>query len=42
MVVTIYAGRYNDAHASTLGSRILREHVLPAVRTGIGTGCPAA
>lgn len=42
MVVTIYAGRYNDASAFTLGARILREHILPAVKTDIKTGCPAA
>ena len=43
MVVTIYAGRYNDvAHASNLGARILREHIIPAVKTGFGTGCPGA
>jgi len=43
MVVTILAGRYNDfGTGSTLGSRILREHVLPAVKTGLQTGCPGA
>ena len=43
MVVTIFAGRYNDfTSAGTLGSRILREHVVPAVRNGIRFGCPAA
>ena len=42
MVVTIYSGRYNDPAAFTLGTRILREHVLPAVKTDIRTGCPAA
>lgn len=43
VVVTIYAGRYNDfSHASTLGSRILREHILPAVKTGVRAGCPGA
>ncbi|HKR60007.1 MAG TPA: serine hydrolase [Pyrinomonadaceae bacterium] len=41
MVVTILAGRYNDfTSGATLGSRILREHILPAVRTGIRPGCP--
>jgi CubicO group peptidase (beta-lactamase class C family) len=43
MVVTIFAGRYNDfANGATLGSRILRDHVIPAVRSGIKTGCPGA
>jgi CubicO group peptidase (beta-lactamase class C family) len=43
MVVTILAGRYNDfTTASTLGVRILRDHVLPAVTTGIQPGCPGA
>ena len=43
MVVTILAGRYNDfTTGATLGSRILREHVLPAVKTGVRPGCPGA
>jgi len=43
MVVTIFAGRYNDfTNGGTLGSRILRDHVIPAVRSGIKTGCPGA
>jgi len=43
MVVTIFAGRYNDFTTGvTLGTRILREHVLPAVKTGIRPGCPGA
>jgi CubicO group peptidase (beta-lactamase class C family) len=43
MVVTILAGRYNDfTSGSTLGTRILRQHVLPAVRTGVRGGCPGA
>src|SRR4030095_13688511 len=43
MVVTILAGRYNDfGTGGTLGSRILREHVLPAVKSGIRPGCPGA
>ena len=43
MVVTIFAGRYNDfTTGGTLGTRILREHVLPAVKTGIRPGCPGA
>src|SRR5215207_11139328 len=43
MVVTIFAGRYNDfTTGARLGTRILREHVLPAVKTGIRAGCPGA
>jgi CubicO group peptidase (beta-lactamase class C family) len=43
MVVTILAGRYNDfTTGSSLGSRILRQHVIPAVKTGVRTGCPGA
>lgn len=43
MAVTILAGRYNDfTTGATLASRILRQHVIPAVRTGIKTGCPGA
>lgn len=43
MVVTILAGRYNDfTTGSTLGTRILREHIVPAVKTGVRTGCPGA
>jgi CubicO group peptidase (beta-lactamase class C family) len=43
MVVTILAGRYNDfATGATLGTRILREHIIPAVKTGIRPGCPGA
>lgn len=43
MVVTIFAGRYNDfGTGATLGARILREHILPAVKTGYRAGCPAA
>jgi CubicO group peptidase (beta-lactamase class C family) len=41
MVVTILAGRYNDfTTGSSLGTRILRQHVLPAVKTGVRAGCP--
>ena len=41
MVVTILAGRYNDfTTGATLGSRILREHIIPAVKTGVRSGCP--
>lgn len=43
MVVTIFAGRYNDFTTGvTLGTRILREHVIPAVKTGIRPGCRGA
>lgn len=43
MVVTILAGRYNDfTTGGSLGTRILREHVIPAVRTGIRAGCPGS
>jgi CubicO group peptidase (beta-lactamase class C family) len=43
MVVTMFAGRYNDVTVgNTLATRILREHVVPAVRTGLTTGCPGA
>jgi hypothetical protein len=43
MVVTIFAGRYNDFTTGvTLGSTILREHVLPAVKTGVRPGCPGS
>jgi CubicO group peptidase (beta-lactamase class C family) len=43
MVVTILAGRYNDFRTgATLATRILREHIIPAVRTGIRSGCPGS
>lgn len=42
MVVTILAGRYNDPAASTLGSRLLRDHVIPAIKSGVRPGCPGA
>jgi CubicO group peptidase (beta-lactamase class C family) len=42
MVVTIFAGRYNDAGAGTLGSRILRDHIIPAVTSRVQAGCPGA
>ena len=42
-VVTIFAGRYNDfTTANTLGRRILLDHIIPAVKTGVRTGCPGA
>jgi CubicO group peptidase (beta-lactamase class C family) len=41
MVVTIFAGRYNDfTTGASLGTRILREHVIPAVQSGVRAGCP--
>jgi len=43
MVVTIFAGRYNDfTTGNSLGTRILQEHVIPAVRSGVTAGCPGA
>ena len=43
MVVTVLAGRYNDrTTGGSLSTRILREHVIPAVRTGVRPGCPGA
>lgn len=43
MVVTIFAGRYNDCTTgAALGARILRQHVIPAVKTGVHPGCPGA
>ena len=42
MVVTVLAGRYNDPTAAGLPRRIMREHVIPAVKTDIRTGCPGA
>ena len=42
-VVTIFAGRYNDfTTGNTLGRRILIDHVIPAMKTGVRTGCPGA
>ena len=43
MVVTVFAGRYNDfGTGNTLGTRILREHIIPAVKTSVRPGCPGA
>jgi len=43
VVMTILAGRYNDfTTGSSLAARILREYVIPAVTTGVRTGCPAS
>ena len=42
-VVTILAGRYNDfTTGNTLGRRILLDHVIPAFKTGVKSGCPGA
>ena len=43
MVVTILAGRYNDfTTGNTLATRILQEHVIPAVTSGLRAGCPGS
>jgi CubicO group peptidase (beta-lactamase class C family) len=43
MVLTVLAGRYNDfTTGSTLGTTILRGHVIPAVKEGVRPGCPGA
>lgn len=43
MVVTILSGRYNDfTTGNTLGTRVLREHVIPAVKSGVRAGCLGA
>lgn len=43
MVVTIFAGRYNDfTTGAALGTRILRQHVIPAVKSGVQFDCPGA
>lgn len=43
MVVTIFAGRYNDfTTGASLGRRVLLEHVLPAVTPDVQPGCPGA
>ncbi|CAN5364906.1 serine hydrolase [soil metagenome] len=43
MVVTILAGRYNDfTTGNALGTRILREHLIPAVKAGVRAGCPGS
>jgi hypothetical protein len=42
-VVTIFERRYNDfTTGNTLGRRILLDHIIPAVKTGVRTGCPGA
>ena len=41
MSVVILGGRYNDlTTGATLGTKLLREHLLPAVQTSIRPGCP--
>ena len=44
MVVTVLAGRYNDPDPGSFGviRPIMREHILPAVKSDVGTGCPGA
>lgn len=43
LVVTIFAGRYNDFRTgATLGETILRDHVIPSVKNKVRTGCPGA
>ena len=44
MVVTILAGRYNDPDPGSFGviRPIMREHILPAVKSDGRTGCPGA
>lgn len=42
MAVTIFSGRYNDPAASSLATRLLRDHIIPAVKTGVSPGCPGA
>jgi CubicO group peptidase (beta-lactamase class C family) len=41
MAVTILGGRYNDlTTGATLGAKILRQHLIPAIETSIRPGCP--
>jgi CubicO group peptidase (beta-lactamase class C family) len=43
MAVTVLAGRYNDfTTGATLATRILRDHVIPAVKSDVRAGCPGA
>jgi CubicO group peptidase (beta-lactamase class C family) len=43
MVVTMLGGRYNDlTTAAMLGTRILREHLMPAVKADVQPGCPGS
>ena len=41
-VVSALVGIAVGTGAITLGARILRQHVIPAVRTGAQTGCPGS
>ena len=41
-VVSALVGIAVGTGAITLGARILRQHVIPAVRTGARTGCPGS
>ncbi len=41
MLVIIMGGRYNDlTTGATLGTKVLRQHLIPAVQTSISPGCP--
>jgi CubicO group peptidase (beta-lactamase class C family) len=41
MAVIILGGRYNDlTTGATLGTKILRQHLIPAVQTSLSPGCP--
>jgi CubicO group peptidase (beta-lactamase class C family) len=42
MVVTVLAGSYSHPTAVDAARKVLRDHVLPAVKTDIRTGCPGA
>jgi CubicO group peptidase (beta-lactamase class C family) len=43
MSVVILGGRYNDVTTGgTLGTKLLKEHLIPAVQTSIRSGCPAS
>jgi hypothetical protein len=43
MVVTILSGRESDfTTGNALGTRILREQVIPAVRSDVRPGCSGA
>ena len=43
MAVIILGGRYNDVTTgATLGTKILRQHLIPAVQTSISPGCPGS
>jgi CubicO group peptidase (beta-lactamase class C family) len=41
MAVISLGGRYNDVTTgATLGTKILRQHLIPAIQTSISPGCP--